>query len=168
MDIQPPSPLTAFALQDAAGGRFTNADLIGRWSIIFFGYTYCPDICPTALTTLVQMRNELVRQGVAPPHVVFISVDPKRDQPEMLRQYARSFDPAFGSVSGSDADLAALIKQLGVYYFRHDKDGNPHYAVDHSAGLYLIDPQGRWRAFFPPPQEGAKLAADFIALTSPR
>lgn len=166
VDLQPPAPLPAFVLQKPEGGTFTNNDLAGRWSIIFFGYTYCPDICPTALTTLVQMRNELVRQGATPPQVVFISVDPKRDQPEVLRQYASSFDSAFLSVSGSDAALASLVKHLGVYYFRHDKDGDPHYVVDHSAGLYLIDPQGRWRAFFPPPQEGQKLAADFIALTA--
>lgn len=168
VDIQPPTPLVAFALERPEGGQFANADLLGRWSIVFFGYTYCPDICPTALATLVQMRNELVRQGATPPQVVFISVDPQRDTPEVLRQYARSFDPAFLSVGGSDVALAPLVKQLGVYYFRHDKTGDPHYVVDHSAGLYLIDPQGRWRAFFPPPQEGQKLAADFLALTSPR
>jgi protein SCO1/2 len=168
VDLQPPVPLSVFALQKPEGGAFTNNDLAGRWSIIFFGYTYCPDICPTALTTLVQMRNELVRQGATPPQVVFISVDPQRDRPEVLRQYASSFDPAFLSVSGSDAALAPLVKQLGVYYFRHDKAGDPHYVVDHSAGLYLIDTQGRWRAFFPPPQDGQKLAADFLTLTTPR
>jgi protein SCO1 len=166
VDLRHPEPLPAFTLMRPDGKAYGNADLVGHWSILFFGYTYCPDICPTALATLVQMRHELVRRGVTPPQVVFISVDPERDRPEVLRQYASAFDPAFLSVSGTDAALAPLVKYLGVYYFRHDKNTDPHYVVDHSAGLYLIDPQGRWRAFYPPPQEGLKLATDFVNLST--
>jgi protein SCO1/2 len=93
--------------------------------------------------------------------VVFVSVDPQRDTLRLLGEYMAAFDPNFVGITGGDAALSPLAKNLGVYYQRNDATDKQHYTVDHSAAIYLIDPQGRLAAVFSPPQQAAKMATDF-------
>ena len=164
------NPLPAFQLNRYSGksGPFTEADLQGRWSFLFFGYTQCPDVCPTALSTMKALKAELTaaetKTAVSPAptfQVVFVSVDPARDTPALLDEFMRAFDPEFIGVSGTDTALAPLTKGLGVYFQRHDATDKKHYTVDHTATIYLIDPQGRLAAIFSPPQQAAAMSKDF-------
>jgi protein SCO1/2 len=160
-------PLPPFSLQ-RSDGKLTNADLLGRWTLLSFGYTFCPDICPTTLATLKEVQSQLVPRSAAAPQVLFISVDPARDTPPRLAEFVRFFDPAFIGATGSDAELAALAKHLGVYYQRHDEQDKKLYVVDHSAVVYLIDPRGRLKAIFSWPHDPAAMAADYAQLTAAR
>lgn len=189
-------PLPAFQLSGPKG-VFTTADLAGQWSFMFFGYTQCPDVCPTALTLMKTLKT---RVSAVSPRLTFqtilVSVDPKRDTRELLDQYLAAFDPAFIGLRGDDAALQPLLKDLGVYFQRNEQpsptsasgkmptptakhphahaDGHAHehgadnYSVDHSAAIYLIDPQGRLAAVFSPPQQADTMAADFQRIASSR
>lgn len=171
-ELRDGSPLPAFVLR-GPNGEFTNANLLGRWSFMFFGYTHCPDICPTALTLMKEIKAALAAQTVVSPapsqgiplritfQVVFVSVDPRRDTPELLGEYVAAFDPAFIGVSGNDAELAPLTGKLGSYYRRNDGADTRRYTADHSAAIYLLDPQGRLAAVFSPPRTAARMVADF-------
>lgn len=163
--INDTAPLPPFSLH-RIDGTFTNASLQGHWSLVSFGYTFCPDICPTTLATLREVKTQLEAGGGVAPQVLFVSVDPSRDTPARLDEFVRFFDPAFIGATGSDAELAALVKHLGVQYQRHDGPDPQHYVVDHSAVVYLIDPQGRLKATFSWPHEPAALAADYRRLTT--
>lgn len=152
--------LPAFRLTGPRG-PFGNADLHGRWTFMFFGYTQCPDVCPTALALMKEVRAIGGAVPSAPTfEVVFVSVDPRRDSDRLLAQYLAAFDPGFVGISGDDAALMPLTQALGVAYQRHDEKGAHNYTVDHSAAIHLIDPQGRLAASFPPPQQAATLAAE--------
>jgi protein SCO1/2 len=157
-------PLPAFRLT-TAGGELTNARLAGRWTLLYFGYTYCPDICPTALAALKAVAEGLVAAGGGLPQVIMVSVDPARDTPAQLARYAAFYDPAFIGATGPDEALAPLVKHLGVFYQRHDAARRPDYVVDHSDAVYLIDPDGRLKAVFSGPKDVAAMVADYRALT---
>ena len=163
-EIRDEAPLPAFVLQGPQG-EFANADLQGRWNFLFFGYTQCPDICPTSLTLMKDVKSALATGATVPPppgfRVVFVSVDPRRDSRALLGEYMAAFDPAFVGLRGDDEALAPLTRNLGVYYRRNDGTDKRRYTVDHSAAIYLIDPQGRLRAVFSPPQEASRLAAAY-------
>lgn len=151
-----PRELPSFRLRGPAG-EFGNAQLLGRWSFLFLGYTQCPDVCPTALSMLKEVRAAV---GADPAFdVVFVSVDPRRDRPELLHQYLSAFDPGFIGITGEDAALATLVKGLGATYARHDNPGGPHYTVDHTATIFLIDTRGRVVGEFLPPQTASVLIA---------
>jgi protein SCO1 len=161
------TPLPAFTLR-RANGTLTNADLIGHWTLLDFGYTFCPDVCPTTLATLKDVKTRLEAGGTPAPQVIFVSVDSARDTPERLTKFVRFFDPGFIGATGDDAALASLVKHLGVQYERHDAQDKKRYVVDHSAVVYLIDPQGKLKATFSWPHDPAALAADYAQLTSGR
>lgn len=167
-EIRDEAPLPAFVLRGPRG-EFTNANLIGRWSFMFFGYTQCPDICPTALTLMKDVKATLAASAAVAPaptfQVVFVSVDPRRDTTQLLGEYMAAFDTSFIGISGDDAALAPLVKNLGVYYQRNDGTDTKRYTVDHTAAIYLIDPQGRLMALFSPPQEAAKVATNYQRIT---
>jgi protein SCO1 len=165
--IDDATPLPAFVLR-RPDGTLTNADLLGHWTLLDFGYTFCPDICPTTLATLKDVRTRLEAGGTTPPQVVFVSVDPGRDTPARLADYVRFFDPAFIGATGDDAALALLVKHLGVQYERRDAQDKKRYVVDHSAVVYLIDPQGKLKATFSWPHDAATMAADYAQITSGR
>jgi protein SCO1/2 len=156
--------LPAFRLQ-GTHGEFANDKLSGRWTFMFFGYTQCPDICPTALALMKDLKRQLEPNVAVSPaptfQVVFVSVDPRRDTRELLAQYMAAFDPSFIGASGADAELAPLTATLGIRYQRHDETDRKNYTVDHSAAIHLIDPRGRLAAVFPPPQEASRMAIDF-------
>ena len=134
--------LPAFSLVDHQGKTFTDARLRGRWSLIFFGYTHCPDICPNTLAVMKQAMKQLHEHSVQ-PQVIFISVDPKRDTPERLAKYVRYFDPDFIGATGSEEALAALAPALGIPFARPPGSDSENYLVDHGASVLLIDPSVR-------------------------
>lgn len=146
-------------------GEFANADLLGRWTFLFFGYTRCPDVCPTALSLMKEVKAELGAVSPAPTfQVVFVSVDPQRDTPALLQEYMAAFDPAFIGVSGDDAALRPLVDVLKVSFRRNDRQDKHNYTVDHSAAIHLIDPQGRPQRLFPPPQQASALVAELLGI----
>jgi protein SCO1/2 len=133
-----------FTLVDQNGRSVDQSMLKGKWSIVFFGYTFCPDFCPLTLTTLGRTMTELGPKASA-VQVVFITVDPARDTPAELKTYLSSkvFPRNAIGLSGTPAQIAQVAKEYGVYY---QKDGSgPNYTVDHSTGLYLLDPSGRFK-----------------------
>ena len=149
-------PLTAFELADQQGRPFGLAQLQGKWSLLFFGYTNCPDIFG-ALTKRLADSPALL----ADSQFVFVSVDPQRDTAEQLKSYLGYFDPDFLGVSGSRPQIDALARQMGVAYFLNqpDKGAAPdNYTVDHSAAILLINPQGEFQGLFSTPHEPAKIA----------
>jgi len=149
-----------FILLDESARDFSLAEFQGRWSLLFFGFTSCPDICPNTLYQLQQVRADLAGHLADDelPIIYLVSVDPGRDTPEKLAQYLSYFDPAFKGLTGDDRQLRALTMQLGIAYHvaEHDDD-NMEYAVDHSASLILLNPQAQMYGVFPAPHQ-----AEFI------
>jgi protein SCO1/2 len=154
-DIQP------FELIDHHSAAFDQAALQQHWSFVFFGYTYCPDVCPTTLSILNGVAQRL--QDVdADVRFVMVTVDPERDTPERLAEYVTYFNGDFLGVTGSDAGLTQLTRQLGILYNRVEpEDGAAGYLIDHTAGVFLFDPDGRYHAVFTPPLSVDRLAGDF-------
>jgi protein SCO1/2 len=146
---------TARASAAAIGGPFTLVDqdgrpvdqrvLDGKWSIVFFGYTYCPDFCPTTLTTLGRAMDALGPKA-KDAQVVFITVDPERDTPAALKTYlsSRVFPKNIVGLTGTPAQIAQVAKAYKVYYQKEGSGSN--YTMDHSTALYIMDPQGRFQA----------------------
>jgi len=156
-----------FILQDETGKNFSLADFKGNWSLLFFGFTHCPDICPNTLYQLQQVRAELASQmpESALPVIYLVSVDPERDTPARLAEYLRFFDPAFKGLSGDDRQLRALTMQLGIaYHVAEPEAGSDEYAVDHSASLILLNPQAQMFGVFPAPQQTDTLIRDLLSV----
>jgi protein SCO1 len=136
----------SFRLVDQNGKTVTDADLKGKWSLVYFGYTHCPDACPTALNDIAIALDQLgpKREAV---RSVFITVDPERDTPEVLKAYVTSFDAAILALSGSPEEIARAAKAYRVYYAKHPEPGGD-YSMDHSSVIYVMDPEGRFTASF--------------------
>jgi protein SCO1/2 len=135
-----------FQLVDQNGKTVTDADLKGKWTLIYFGYTHCPDACPTALNDISIALSELgpKRDAVRP---VFITVDPERDTPESLKAYVTSFDAPILALTGTAEQVAKAAKGYRVYYAKHPEAGGD-YSMDHSSVIYVMDPEGRFTASF--------------------
>jgi protein SCO1/2 len=166
--IPAPRTLTAFELQDHHGEPFSGQSLNGRWSFLVFGYTHCPDICPTALMMLSQVDERLKRDKVdADYQIVFVSVDPERDSRQRLAQYVPYFNPGFVGIRGGDSELQKLTAQLGIVYMKVQSGrAEGDYLMDHSASILLIDPQGRYHAVFSAPHSAEAIAEDFKRISS--
>jgi len=130
-----------FSLTDQSGTIRTEKDFSGKYMLVFFGYTYCPDVCPT---TLAVMAGALDKMGARAEKIVpvMITVDPKRDTPEKLKAYLESFGPNFVGLTGTAEDIAAVAKEYSVYYREHPAENGGEYTVDHSGVVYLMDPNG--------------------------
>lgn len=167
MVLPEPRVIADFALVDNKGQPFSLANLRGHWSLMFFGFTNCPDVCPSALYDLNLVTEQLEKQrdaGLPPIQAIFVSVDPERDTPEKLSEYLAYFNPEFIGVTGSQAQLAPLTMQLGVAYeIEEHEPGADHYAVYHSTGFLLIDPDGHLYGVFPAPHDASKIASDLAA-----
>jgi protein SCO1/2 len=132
-----------FVLQ-SADGPVDTATLRGKVLLIYFGYTYCPDICPTTLVAVGQALKQLTPAELAQVKTIFVSVDPARDTPQRLKEYATFFHPDIIGVTGSPDQVAAVARLYGAVYARHDVGGgDKYYVVDHSAWTYLVAPDGR-------------------------
>ncbi len=164
-----PRPIGAVSLVDQDGRPFDTAAFRGHWSLLFFGYTHCPDVCPTTLADLANTQKRLAalphRGGQ--PRVVFVSVDPERDRGEPLGRFVRYFDKDFIGVTGTPEALAEFTRRLGVVYRKvpgpGDGDG---YLVDHSAAVLLIDPRARLHAVMTPPHDPEAMAGDLAQILS--
>ena len=143
--LWPNPPLVhAFELDATQGSKFNVDSLKGRWTFVFFGFTFCPDICPTTLITMAEVAKRLRQTYPSDAvQVVFVSVDPKRDTLERMASYVRHFDEQFVGARAELERLNGLTSQLGIAHFRGEPDENGHYDVDHSASIVLIDPNAR-------------------------
>jgi len=148
----------AFELLDHTGAPFNNAALHNRWSFVFFGYTHCPDVCPATLSVLNSVAQRL-SDSEPPARFIFVTVDPQRDTPEQLARYVTYFNGDFLGVTGTPDAIAQLTSELGVMSVQIANEASPeNYQVDHTAAVFLFDPDGRYHAVFTPP-----LAADEMA-----
>ncbi len=161
-----PRTLTTFSLVDQQERSFTEANLQGRWTFLFFGYSYCPDICPTTLATLKQVMALLRQQpaDAANVQVVFVSVDPDRDTPALLQTYVHYFDPAFIGVTGRPSQIEQLAAQVGAGYRKEAPQGSGQYLISHTASVFLSNPLGQILLSFPPPLYADKIASLFREL----
>ncbi|HEY4114026.1 MAG TPA: SCO family protein [Rhizomicrobium sp.] len=147
-----------FALLDGNGDTRTDRDFRGRWMMIYFGYTHCPDVCPTTLSLMSAVMDRLGGRAsrVAP---IFISVDPLRDTPAVMKQYLSSFGARFIGLTGPRSHVASVASEYRVYFRRRPLPGGD-YAVDHSSVIYLMDPNGKFAADYNNSQSPDEIAAD--------
>ncbi|MCI0750058.1 MAG: SCO family protein [Nevskiales bacterium] len=158
-----PRPVAPFALTRQDGVAFTEADLRGHWSLLFAGFTYCPDVCPTTLTVMKQVEQGL-RDSRRALNAVFVSVDPERDTPEQLSRYVRYYSPTLTGITGPFEQLDRLCASLGIAYIKVPGTLPQNYTVDHSAVLVLVNPQGQVAAYFQPPHRVEALTADLTQM----
>ena len=164
--LAPSRAIADFNLIDSQGRKFGSANLRGHWTIMFFGYTNCPDFCPTTLSTLAALEKQLRAENTAVlPQVVFVSVDAKRDTPAQLAKYVPYFDPSFIGLTAADQpSIEAVAKDLGVaVVITPTADGS--YSVDHSGELFVLDPDGRLAALLSGPFTVQALAGDWQRIT---
>jgi protein SCO1 len=135
-----------FSLTDAEGSRRTLADFKGRVVVVFFGYTHCPDVCPTTLLELAQVRKALGADGQR-VQGIFVTIDPERDTPELLKAYIANFGADFVALRGSADETQAVARHFKVYYAKVPGKAEGSYTMDHTAGSYVYDTQGRLRLF---------------------
>ncbi|MBL1276197.1 MAG: SCO family protein [Ectothiorhodospiraceae bacterium] len=158
-----PRPLTLFQLTAHDLKPLDNARLKGKWTLLFFGYTHCPDVCPTTLTELAQTVRLLEPAVLAETQFVFVSVDPRRDSPASLADYVTYFDERFIGATGSIDELAVLVRQLdSKFALGTDLAGEP--IVNHSSAMLLIDPQVRYYARLKAPHYSEEIQAQYLAL----
>jgi len=159
-------PILPFTLTDQSGQPFTEKRLKGKWSFIFFGYTHCPDICPTTLSTLKQINSALQEQPQAATdiQVIFVSVDPQRDKPEMLEKYMAFFNPKFTAVTGYADPLLNFSRQFGAAYIKEPTDTANNYLISHTSSIFLVDPKIRIVASFSPPHDAQRITAQYLKI----
>jgi protein SCO1/2 len=135
-----------FEVQDHNGQVRHLTDFAGKVVLMFFGYTQCPDVCPTTMSEMIEIKKALGKDGDR-LQVLFVTVDPERDTPELLKAYMENFDPSFLALRATPEKLVALTKDYKIYYKKVDGSTPTSYTMDHSAGSYIYDPQGRLRLF---------------------
>ncbi len=178
--VNPDKALVNFSLLDHNGDIFDNARLKNQWTLLFFGYTHCPDVCPTGLMDMNQLKKILKQRGLPSPEVVFVTFDTQRDSAEVLKSYVTFFNKDFIGVTGKQAQIDNFIKPFGAYYERvievegkqkiltkTDKipAGINTYLINHTAWIYLLSPDGQIFAGFPAPHRVEKMADDIKLLT---
>lgn len=166
---QPIAP-APFTLTDQLGNSFTPERLAGSWNVVFFGYTHCADVCPTTLSTLARVEKHFAGYDEGNrPQFVFVSVDPKRDAPEVLRKYVAYFSPKVAGVTGSPRELRSLMRSLDSYYDHLDRAtrvrvdteqgaGGDDYLVEHPSDLYVFAPDGKQVGLIFPPFDAERVA----------
>jgi protein SCO1 len=156
-----PRPLPEFSLTDESGQPFTAQNLEGHATLVFFGFTHCPDVCPTTLAKL----SQVVKAAKVPDlKVLLVSVDPARDTPELLQQYVHAFNPEFDAVTGQVEEIEKIARDFGIAIAKVDMGGG-QYTVDHSAVVSLLNKKGQRVAVFTPPLEIEAIAADLRNVT---
>jgi protein SCO1/2 len=134
-----------FRLVDQNGKTVTDTDLNGRWLLVYFGYTHCPDACPTALNNIAVAFRDLDPRQRGELRPVFITIDPARDTPRVIKDYLANFDAPFLGLTGTDAAIAQAAKEYRVYYEKHPEPGGD-YSLDHTSLIYVMNPRGRFAA----------------------
>jgi protein SCO1/2 len=153
-----------FSLEDGNGKPVTDRDFRGQYLLVYFGYTFCPDVCPTTLSAVADAMDKLGAAGgrVRP---LFITVDPARDTPAVVKQFAAAFGPNITGLTGTPEEIARVAKEYHVYYAEHRTGPGPNdYSMDHSSILYLMDPKGSFVAPIRADQTGDEMAANLKKL----
>ena len=151
------------SLPDADGKVRTLAEFKGKVTVVFFGYTQCPDVCPTTMAELAEVKRSLGKDGER-VQGVFVTIDPARDTPQLLKNYITAFDPSFVALRGSEAQTKAVAKEFKVYYAKVEGRTPGSYTMDHTAGSFIYDTQGRLRLFTRYGGGAQALASDLRAL----
>ena len=155
-----------FSLQDHNHEAFTNARLKNHWTFMFFGFTNCPDVCPTTMKVMQSILKQIPDSDEhVPMQMVFVSVDPNRDPPDLLKSYVTYYHPDFLGVTAPLENLILFTHSLGILFAYNSQgktDGS--YTVDHSAQIILFDPEGNWRGVFSPPHSPAKMSETFLKI----
>ena len=147
--VPPGDALPDFVLLDHEGRRADRSIFEGEWDLVFFGFTHCPDICPTTLHLLAGARESLDRSGQQPlPRIVLVSVDPERDTPEVLARYTAAFGDDIIGLTGDITEIEKLTQALGIYFAKTEPTEDGSYSVDHSTVVLVVNPEGRFRALF--------------------
>ncbi|MEM1243957.1 MAG: SCO family protein [Pseudomonadota bacterium] len=157
-----PRAIAAFKLTDDLGQPFTNVNLEGHWTWMFFGFTNCPHICPTTMYELKKAYNLIADEKLAQPQIVFISIDPERDTTSRIHQYVTGFNKNFIGATGSKTALAKLTDDLKILYLKTNQSKN--YDIDHSGAIMLFNPQGRLTAIFSMPHDAVAMAQDYMTI----
>lgn len=158
--VSPPATVTVggpFTLTDTEGRQVTDRTYRGKWMLVYFGYTFCPDVCPTELQAVANALDALGPEAdrIAP---LFITIDPARDTQKAMADYVKLFSPRLIGLTGSEADIAKVAREYRVYYAKVQPKNQGDYLMDHSSFLYLMGPDGRFRAIFHPGLSGGELA----------
>jgi len=154
---------SSFSLADQNGQLRTLKDFAGKVVVVFFGYTQCPDVCPTTMAELAGIKQQLGPDGTR-LQAIFITLDPERDTAELLKAYMGNFDPTFLALRPTLEQLPGLAKDFKIYYKKIDGKAAGSYTLDHSAGSYIYDPQGRLRLFSRYGSEAGALTSDIRLL----
>nr|WP_283949904.1 SCO family protein [Limobrevibacterium gyesilva] len=156
----PPDIGGPFTLVDGSGKQVTDREFRGKYLLVYFGYTYCPDVCPTTLAEVSAALDKLGSKA-AQVQPLFITVDPKRDTPEVMKRYTDAFDSRIIGLTGTPEEIAVVAKEYRVYYAAdRPGDGRDDYTVDHSSILYLMGRDGEFMAPIRPDESGAEMAAE--------
>jgi protein SCO1/2 len=151
--------LSDFTITKHTGEVFNNENLLGKWTLGFVGYTFCPDICPATLADINRVYPELKQsQKDTELQIWFLSVDPKRDTVERLKEYVNYFNPEFVATTGTHDQLFPLVRSMGMMYSLSESTDNPNYLVDHSASIVVINPKGQVVGRFKPKHEVGELS----------
>ena len=161
--LESPRDLPDFKMTNHLGNEFDNKNLSNIWSFIFFGFTHCPDVCPLTLSVLDQVSSLLDKNINS--QTVLISVDPKRDHPENLKEYVKHFNSDMVGLTGSVEQIDLIAKNLGAIYSVQD-NGDEDYLVDHSAHIFVIAPDGKLSALFSTPHDAKIIANDFKIISN--
>lgn len=154
-------PLPNFELKGSDGQPVTPETLKGSWTWVFYGFTYCPDVCPGTLTALKDTLPEIEGEK---PQVLFISLDPERDTPEKLTEYLEWFSPSFKGATGSVAELSKAAKAMGIAWQKVPTKDPKNYMIDHTSWVILLNPSAQIQAWFAPPHLPLEMASDFSVI----
>ncbi len=159
-------PLQPFSLINKNAQPFTKSNLKGKWSFIFFGYTHCPDICPTTLNTLKYINKALKKnpETASDVQIIFVSVDPKRDKTEMLAKYTAYYNKEFIGITGSADELLGFSKQFAAAYVKEKTDPSGGYLMAHTSSIFLVDPKIQFVASFSPPHDIATITSQYLKI----
>lgn len=161
--LQPSRQLPEFELESTKGKPFGLGDMLGKWSVLSFGFTHCPDICPATLAYFRDELESLSTDAQDRVQFIFVSVDPERDSREAMQAYIDAFDERIIGLRGSQEQLEHLASAFGAYF--HKEGSGENYQMAHSPHFFLISPDGQWHAFYTPPLERGGLAVDLQRLT---
>ena len=164
--LEPPKEIRPFELIGGDGEAFTLDDFKGQWTLVYFGYTYCPDICPTTLSDISRAYNRLADQPDITENLktLLISVDPDRDSPKRLQDYVTFFRDDYIAATGDEEMIAQVAKDFSAFYKVHEPDENGNYPVDHSSIVSLVNPDGKIRAIFISVAEAPQVASDLAGI----
>jgi protein SCO1/2 len=159
-------PVPDLSFQNQQGAPVDLSSLRGKWVVMFFGYTFCPDVCPMTLMHLSKTWKQLTPDEQSALQVVMVSVDPERDTPDSLGPYLNYFNPAFIALTGNQQSLSELALAVNAFYARVERGEGQAYLMDHSANIVLLDPAGNYRGYIEPPHQPTRLAPVLQALLS--